>query len=201
MTAKIFEDRVEAYKAAQKNIAIFNSESVALTDEIGQLQADIDQLKNQRDALEVIQNDSASLMIAGKMTRDEFSKNKEMLSKLYGQIDDAQDLLEMFQKKLNNDSRRLVDLNNQLTQKSTMLRTAIAQNLAAEIADNAGEQIKQLVALLPSVHGDHVNFNANAMLGFWIAAGVYGGTYDSPKAPPIDEKKQLLKSIYERIGV
>lgn len=200
MTEKTLEDRVLECKAAQKELETFNLESANLLKEIEKLKTDIELLQDQRDKLESSQNNSANLLVSGKMTRDEFTQNKQKLTELYAKIEDAEDLLEIFQKKLNNDSNQLPHLHSQLSGKMRILRTGLAEKLAAEIAEKVNLPLKQLFALLPAI-SNGIDYKPNIHIGFWLAAAIYGGHYDNPRAALPEDNKELIKNMFDNLGV
>lgn len=202
MTEKTLSDRIAACKELQTKIEKVDQENRATVDKIEQLKINLDQLQRQRDDLEKIQNDAPRLLIAGKLSDSDFSKNKRSLSELYSQIDDINALLEVYEKALERDypSRR-AELQGRLSSLMAIVRKKIADNLAADIADKANQQIRELVAVL-SANGDKkIGYNVYIDLGQSIAASVFGEKNGTPLPPLADENKLLVKSVMSEFGV
>lgn len=199
MTEKTLQDRIDEVKAAQAALDTLDNETGGLTSLIEQYKTELIELKNKRDDQKKQQELNADLIIAGKLSKDDFSKGTKYLSDLYTAIDEAESLLEKFEHKLQSEyPKKYVELNQKLVNRKQILRTLLTKNLAEEIARQSGEQLRELAAL--AGYGK-MNVNDGVNLGQHIAAAVFGGSPDSPKAQHPDEKKQLFIDAHKKLGI
>ena len=160
MTKKTVQSAVDDCKVTQKNIDILTSETKNLQNLIDQHQTLLFELQGQRDELEESQQSAPDLLVSGKLSKEQFSQNKKTLADLYSSIDETQSLLEIFERKLQSDyPKKQSDLMNNLSAKKRVLQILLTENLAADIAEKSGQQIKELLALLPGVRGDRLGYD------------------------------------------
>lgn len=202
MTQKTLQERIEEYKTAQKNINTLNTETENLQALIEQHRTDLAELQRQRDDLEVLQQSAADFLISGELSKDDFSRNKKTLSELYASIDETTSLLALFETKLERDyPKKNAELHSELTGRKRIVKTLLAENLAADIAEKSGRQIKELLALLPEVMGGQLGYDPLLDVGKWLGMAVFGGHYDSPKQQSPEEARQIVSGIYTGIGL
>jgi chromosome segregation ATPase len=203
MTQKTVQSAVEDCKVIQKNIDTLTSETTNLKNLIDQHQNQLFELQSQRDELEASQQSAPDLLVSGELSKEQFSQNKKTLADLYSLIDETQSLLEIFERKLQGDyPKRQSDLMNNLSARKRLLQTLLAEKLAADIAEKSGQQIKELLALLPGARGDNrIGYDPLLDVGLWLGMAVFGGHYDSPKRQNPKEERQIVGEIYTGIGL
>jgi chromosome segregation ATPase len=202
MTQKTVQSAVEDCKVIQKNIDTLTAETTNLKNLIDQHQTQLFELQSQRDELEASQQSAPDLLVSGELSKEQFSQNKKTLADLYSSIDETQSLLEIFERKLQSDyPKRQSDLMNNLSARKRILQTLLAEKLASDIAEKSGQQIKELLALLPGISGDRIGYDPLLNVGLWLGMAVFGGHYDSPKRQSPEDARQIVSGIYTGIGL
>jgi hypothetical protein len=151
--------------------------------------------------LDTAQAESLDLVVTGKMTDVEFFKLRRALDEISIAIDDKQSLVNIFQSKLDSLPQKQSAIQAGINSSLTKLRRHAAMTLADEIARIAGSEIKDLMALLPTLSNNPLGCDPFSEVGHWVASSIYGGLPASPLRPlPADDKK-LIQNTLERLGV
>jgi hypothetical protein len=202
MIAELFSTEIAEVQEIQLELNQLDIDRDATIEKIEKIKAELRQKRKRLEELENILKNASKLIIENKLSENEFSDNKRQVTALNQEVLEKDALLGIYEKTIDVDfAKRQTELNNKFQYKRNRLNRKYAENLCREIANNSNQEIRELFALLPSLHGDQMNFQPNMHLGFWLAAAIYGGSHDSPKLPSPDEKKLLIKAIHEKMGV
>lgn len=125
-----------AVKSAQQALDILEEKTNKIRALIEQYKTEVFELQDKRDKLEERHVKASTLIMAGKLTIEEYTENKEELSALNRAIDEKQEFLDVFEKSLDSDyPRKFQSLNNDLSGRKRILTSNIAKNLATKIAE------------------------------------------------------------------
>ncbi len=175
---------------------------------IAELTGKLESLHEQRDKLEKELATAGDKLLSGKMTDQDFSKNKARLKTLYTQIDEAESLLDAYTSAntQRDFSQKLANLNKRIGDRKLRLLRAYAEQLADELVKGKTDQIKRIMAALeadPSL--GLLGYDPAALLGKTVLAAAFGADFKNgikhvSSITPA-ERTDLTKAIFSEFGV
>lgn len=198
MAAKSKQDVIESIKGVCTQIKVIEREREGISEKLGKLAHEITQYRTERDALEAEQRQAASLLITGEMSDDQFDKNRQKLAKLYEAIDSATERQSIYQKALEQQSSRLLaELNSQLQGMRKILAALEVTDIAAGIAQENEQQIRNLAAMIHLQNPNQTEFFYQ--LGKVLAAAVFGESNGTPNQQDSAERNLITNQIIEAL--
>jgi hypothetical protein len=151
--------------------------------------------------LEIIQKSVSETVLSSSLSDEDYLANIDELTKLYKTISDKENLLAVYEKKLDvYFSREYAELDSKKGAKTKHLLAKYASKTAYDVIDKCALQLKEILLTSnkdSSLGGAMPELNLGTILIEALGKNPDG----SLKRPPPDENKEILHGIYTKLGL